>query len=152
MKHNEHEIRQIRELAQKIGVDRFLVKNIEVRSIQEAKKWLPEEESYRRYYFDGDTLIVKGAEKKYCTRPWLSSLVNWDGCIVPCCFDKNGKYTMGNVQEIDDFMEIWQNQPFMNFRKRLLEQRKNIDICRNCNQGFGSFLPGKLIRRSMKYK
>lgn len=150
MKHNEHEIPQIRELAQEIGVDRFLVKNIEVRSIIEAEKWLPEEEAYRRYFFNGDKLIVKGAEKKYCTRPWLSSLVNWDGYVVPCCFDKNGKYTMGNVQEINDFVEIWQNQPFMNFRKKLLEQRKNIDICRNCNQGFGSFLPGKLIRRNEK--
>jgi radical SAM protein with 4Fe4S-binding SPASM domain len=146
MKHNEHEIPEIRKLAEEIGVDRLLIKNIEVHNKQEANEWLPAGALYRRYHFDGQDLIVKGAEKKSCTRPWLSTLINWDGEVVPCCFDKNGQYPMGNIHNVNDVDTIWRGQSFSNFRERLLAERKSIDICRNCNQGFGSFLPQKLSR------
>ena len=147
MKHNEHEIPEIRRLAREIGVDRLLIKNIEVRSVEEAHKWLPDENVFRRYNFDGKDLVVKNSEKESCTRPWLSTLINWDGTFVPCCFDKNGHYGMGNIHK-NALDEIWKGDPFQDFRTRLLSNRRNIDICRNCNQGFGSFLPRKFWNRS----
>ncbi len=146
MKHNEHEIPEMRRLAKEIGVDRLLIKNIEVRSVAEAHEWLPADDAFRRYHFDGESFTVKNSEKESCTRPWLSTLVNWDGSIVPCCFDKNGHYRMGTINNsrID---EIWKGDDFQDFRKKLLKNRLDIDICRNCNQGFGSFLPRKRWRR-----
>jgi radical SAM protein with 4Fe4S-binding SPASM domain len=147
MKHNEHEIPALRKLAAQIGVDRLLIKNIEVRNVQEANEWLPVNKYYRRYNFDGENLLVKGAEKKSCTRPWLSTLINWDGGVVPCCFDKNGDYLMGNIHASGEAGTIWRGDSFTRFRKQLLQDRKSIDICRNCNQGLGSFLPQKLSKR-----
>ncbi len=141
MKHNEHEIPAVRRLAKELGVDRLLIKTIEVHSIKEAKEWLPENEKYRRYKFDGEKLIVKNAEKKSCPRPWLSTLINWDGGLVPCCFDKNGDYEMGNVLKVKNLEEIWFDKKFMSFRTQLNTDRKSIPMCRNCNQGFGSFIP-----------
>ncbi|RLD16931.1 radical SAM protein [candidate division KSB1 bacterium] len=141
MKHNEHEIPAVRRLAKELGVDRLLIKTIEVHSVQEAKEWLPQNEKYRRYYFDGQKLIVKNAEKKSCPRPWLSTLINWDGGLVPCCFDKNGDYEMGNILNVRNLDEIWFSEKFQKFRTQLNTNRKSIDICRNCNQGFGSFIP-----------
>ena len=148
MKHNEHEIPEIRKLAAEIGVDRLLIKNIEVHNAAEAEEWLPANKSFRRYNFDGENLIVKGAEKKSCTRPWLSTLVNWDGEVVPCCFDKNGDHPMGNIHIQGDAHTIWKGEPFTGFRKQLLDDRRKIDICRNCNQGFGSFLPQKFLKKN----
>jgi radical SAM protein with 4Fe4S-binding SPASM domain len=141
MKHNEAEIPALRKLAGELQADRILIKNIEVHSVAEAKEWLPAEEKYRRYNFDGEGLVVKNADKKYCSRPWLSTLINWDGSVVPCCFDKNGKYNMGTLQEQDSWAQLWLNDPFHQFRHRLITQRKSIDICSNCNQGLGNFLP-----------
>lgn len=141
MKHNESEISGIKKLAKEIGVDRLLIKNIEVHSLEEARQWLPINDKYRRYHFDGNNFEVKNNSKKSCPRPWLSTLINWDGTVVPCCFDKNGKYGMGNINEINEINEIWFGQKFSRFRNRLNKNRKNIDICRNCNQGFGSFIP-----------
>ena len=141
MKHNEHEIPAIRRLAKQLGVDRLLIKTIEVHSVEEAREWLPQNEKYRRYYFDGQNLVVKNSEKKSCPRPWLSTLINWDGSLVPCCFDKNGDYEMGNILKVHSFDEIWFNEKFQKFRHRLNTNRKSIDMCRNCNQGFGSFIP-----------
>jgi radical SAM protein with 4Fe4S-binding SPASM domain len=150
MKHNEKEIPEVKKLANKLGVDRLLIKNIEVRSLSEARKWLPTDNKFRRYDFDGNKYIVKGIDKKSCTRPWLSTLINWDGTFVPCCFDKNGDYQMGDINNLAEINDIWIGDSFTDFRTQLLQNRKSIDICRNCNQGFGSFLPSRLWRRRKK--
>lgn len=141
MKHNEAEIPALRKLAGELQADRILIKNIEVHSVAQAREWLPAEEKYRRYHFDGENLIVKNSDKKYCDRPWLSTLINWDGSVVPCCFDKNGKYNMGTLSPQNSFEQIWLDEPFNLFRQKLIRQRKSIDICSNCNQGLGNFLP-----------
>lgn len=141
MKHNEHEIGQVKKLVKRIGADRLLLKNIEVHSLEEAKQWLPVNDQYRRYQFDGQTYEVKNKNKKSCPRPWLSTLINWDGQLVPCCFDKNGNYSMGHIEGNSDFDQIWRGNEFTRFRERLTRDRQSIDICRNCNQGFGSFIP-----------
>ena len=146
MRHNEHELPEIHRLAGELGVDRLLIKNIEVRSTAEAKKWLPQNDAFRRYHFDGDSLQVKNSNKESCTRPWLSPLINWDGTLVPCCFDKNGHHSMGNINTAE-IGEIWQGVEFQEFREKLLRNRRDIDICRNCNQGFGSFLPKRRWHR-----
>ena len=150
MKHNEHEIPAVRKLAKELGVDRLLIKTIEVHSVEEAREWLPQNEKYRRYYFDGQKLIVKNAGKKSCPRPWLSTLINWDGGLVPCCFDKNGDYEMGNILKVRDLDEIWFSESFQKFRTQLNTDRKSIDMCRNCNQGFGSFIPQFKLGRGKK--
>jgi radical SAM protein with 4Fe4S-binding SPASM domain len=152
MKHNENEIPEVKKIADRLGVDRLLIKNIEVRSLSEAKEWLPANNKFRRYDFDGQNYTVKGLDKNACTRPWLSTLVNWDGTFVPCCFDKNGDYPMGDIHSIADINEMWTGSNFTDFRNRLLQNRKSIDICRNCNQGFGSFLPSRIWGRSKKSK
>lgn len=151
MKHNESEIEQIRKLGKEIGVDRVLIKNIEVRSYQEAISWLPDEKSFRRYELTNNDFIVKGVtNKKSCSRPWMSTLINWDGTFVPCCFDKNGEFPMGNINADQSLNDIWLGSSLKNFRTQLLADRKKIDICRNCNQGFGSFLPNRLFKRNKK--
>ncbi|MGD9897676.1 MAG: radical SAM/SPASM domain-containing protein [Calditrichaceae bacterium] len=148
MKHNEHELTAIKNLGKEIGVDRILIKNIEVRSLNEAKTWLPENEKFRRYDFSGDTFNVKNNHKKSCPRPWMSTLINWDGSVVPCCFDKNGHFNMGNINLTGRFDEIWLSGQFSEFRDLLIKDRKSIDMCRNCNQGFGSFIPEFKIKKN----
>jgi len=147
MKHNESEVEQVRQLAKDMGVDRLLIKNIEVRTYDEALTWLPKDVKYRRYDVKGNDYVVKGIDKNSCARPWMSTLVNWDGEFVPCCFDKNGKYPMGNIHELPDFENIWRGEPINDFRKKLLTDRKQIDICANCNMGLGSFMPKRFFNK-----
>jgi radical SAM protein with 4Fe4S-binding SPASM domain len=150
MKHNEHELPAVKKLAKQIGVDRLLIKNIEVHSLEEAKQWLPVNDKFRRYNFDGQTFEVKNNDKKSCPRPWLSTLINWDGSVVPCCFDKNGEYEMGNINKAQNIQSLWFGGSFSKFRGQLSRNRKSIDMCRNCNQGFGSFIPQFKNRKTEK--
>ena len=65
---------------------------------------------------------------------WHSSVITWDGRVVPCCFDKDASHYMGNISE-RSFRDIWQGESYQNFRKSLLKSRKTIDICQNCTEG-----------------
>ncbi len=145
MKHNEPQIEKMKKLAKKIGVDRLMIKNIEVRSLEEAREWLPEDNRYRRYDFSGDDYQVKNVQKTSCPRPWFSALINWDGSVVPCCFDKNGQYDMGNTNKVQEFDEIWIGDNFNKFREQLAMNRQSIEMCSNCNMGFGDFIPARKL-------
>lgn len=140
MKQNEHQLDDVKKLAKELGVDRLLIKNIEVHNVQEAKQWLPENDRFRRYNFDGETLKVKNKSRKSCSRVWLSTLVNWDGSVVPCCFDKNGDHPLGNINTAANLEAIWNGPTYNKFRKQLNLHREEIDMCTNCNQGLGSFI------------
>jgi radical SAM protein with 4Fe4S-binding SPASM domain len=41
-----------------------------------------------------------------CTYPFASVSVLWDGSVVPCCRDANGRYVLGNLNE-NSLEEIW---------------------------------------------
>ena len=134
MKHNEHEIPEIEALARELGVDRLLKKNIQVENYQEALEWLPEKEKYQRYSVTDSDIQVRKGGKGVCPRPWLSTLMNWDGGIVPCCFDKNGKHSMGHAKD-HDFEDMWVNGDYKEVRNNMLINRKSIDIGKDCNHG-----------------
>ncbi|MCG3153631.1 MAG: Coenzyme PQQ synthesis protein E [bacterium] len=138
MQHNEHELPAMAQLARELGVDRFLKKNIQVETLEEARAWLPSEERYRRYHLTESDFAVKSG-RGVCPRPWLTTMVNWDGTVVPCCFDKNGHHTTGDLRTAG-FAEVWEAGAYQQFRQRMLTQRASIDICRNCNQGIGLFV------------
>ena len=105
---------------------------------QEAIEWLPQNEKYRRYDFNEQLLRVKQG-KGICPRPWLTTLVDWDGQVVPCCFDKNGEHAMGDFRDGSEFKTIWFSKKYTGFRKTMLKNRNAIDICKNCNYGIGLF-------------
>lgn len=137
MKHNEDQIPEMERMAADLGVDRLLKKNIQVETSEEAAIWLPRKESHRRYRYDGKEFTVKRNGKGPCPRPWLTTLVNWDGGVVPCCFDKNGHYGFGKISAKTPYRTIWNNDTHIRFQKAMLNGRDSIDICKNCSQGLG---------------
>jgi len=140
MRHNEHEIPAMQELAQKLGVDRLLIKTTQVMAVEEAREWLPKEGRYRRYDLSEDDFQVKHGGEGVCPRPWLTTLVDWNGKVVACCFDKNGHHTMGDMNSPSTFSEIWRTPVYEDFRHRMLNDRQSIDICKNCSQGIRVFV------------
>lgn len=140
MKHNEHELAAMKKLAKELGVDRLLIKTAQVETLAQAREWLPNDVRFRRYHFTEENFSVKNGGKGACLLPWLTTLVNWDGSIVPCCFDKIGRHLTGDLQQAPNFAAIWESEKYNNFRQKLLTNRQAIDICRNCNQGIGLFV------------
>jgi radical SAM protein with 4Fe4S-binding SPASM domain len=138
MKHNEHEVPAFLKWAEEIGVDQANVIDPCVRTVSEGKDLLPED---RRYWFYDEEAFERGILKpkhlpnNECTWIWNSVSINWDGSVVPCCRDPNGKHVFGNVFE-KPLREIWNGRSMRDFRKKIVSDQRGIDICELCS-GYG---------------
>ncbi len=132
-KQNESEIPALKEISRKYHAT-VALKTIQVYSIESAELFLPNDERYRRYYIRNGELHTKSAMRNRCVRLWERSVITWDGVAVPCCFDKNAEYPLGNAIE-DSFAGVWRNGAYSSFRKRILENRRAVPMCTNCTEG-----------------
>jgi radical SAM protein with 4Fe4S-binding SPASM domain len=135
MKHNEHEIDQARQLARELGVNRLSLKTAQVYTPEEAQIYLPANEAYSRYRYDSSSLATKSKISNTCRHLWYSTVVNWDGAISPCCFDKDVHYGLGNALNGQTFDQIWTGQSYTDFRNAILKDRASVPICNNCSEG-----------------
>ena len=140
MRHNEHELAAMRRLRRSLGADKLLIKTVQVETTGEAEEWLPGRKQWRRYRTNDGELQTKRTGKGPCPRPWTSALVNWNGEVVPCCFDKNSRHATGAMASGKDLNQIWKSNSYGDFRNRMLHERDGIDICRNCSQGLRLYL------------
>lgn len=135
VKPNEHQIEDAKTLATNLGVDEIRFKTAQVYDYQHGNPLIPTIEKYARYKKQPDgTYRLKNKMLNECWRMWSSCVITWDGKIVPCCFDKDAKHQLGDLQT-STLKQIWQNPQYIGFRTQLLNNRSAIDICQNCTEG-----------------
>lgn len=135
VKPNEHQLDDAKKLAKEIGVDELVFKTAQIYDYKHGHELIPDNSRYSRYQKKNDgTYKIKNELANQCWKMWNSLVVTWDGKAVPCCFDKDAKYNMGNVFQ-ESLSKIWKNKAYHSFRSSLLKGRKNIDICTNCSEG-----------------
>jgi len=130
---NENQIPQVKELAKKLKVG-LLLKSMQINNKKDAEAWLPLNERFRRYRMNEGEYVIKSSLPSRCARLWFNPVITWDGKVLPCCFDKNGEFVMGDLNE-DTFRDIWHGPKYRIFRKSFLSGRHMIEICRNCTSG-----------------
>jgi radical SAM protein with 4Fe4S-binding SPASM domain len=132
---NEHQIDEVRTLAKEIGVDEVAYKTAQIYDYEDGSDLIPTIDRYARYEkSEGGGYRIKNALLDHCWKMWHSCVITWDGVVVPCCFDKDGEYKMGDVKE-QTFSELWFGQVYTGFRKQLIEDRSEIEMCKNCTEG-----------------
>lgn len=135
MKHNEHQIDEIRKFARKAEVDKLTLKSVQVYNLSADNPLLPTIGKFSRYDRQTEgTLRIKSRLANRCHRMWSSAVITWDGKVLPCCFDKDGNHVMGDLNA-SSFTEIWNSRNYVRFRKQLFSDRKSIHICCNCTEG-----------------
>jgi radical SAM protein with 4Fe4S-binding SPASM domain len=130
---NEHQIPQVRQLAKSVSVSLSL-KSMQITDREDMSAWLPSDRRFRRYKAKGEGYDIKSSLPDRCARLWFNPVVTWDGKVVPCCFDKDAEYVLGDLN-IDSFREIWNGPKYRIFRKSILTGRNMIEMCRNCTSG-----------------
>ena len=136
VKPNEHQVEDIKQLAKESGVDEVRFKTAQIYDYEkDPNNLVPTLNKYSRYRKNrnGET-VIKNSLSNHCWRLWHATVISWDGLVVPCCFDKDAQHTLGDLKG-KSFREIWHNEKYINFRKQVLQSRKNIDICANCSEG-----------------
>lgn len=136
VKPNEHQIEDVKRLANEVGVDEVRFKTAQVYDYtNDPNNLIPTIQKYSRYRKNqqGD-MEFKNALHNHCWRLWHATVISWDGLVVPCCFDKDAQHTLGDLKG-KSFKEVWHNDKYKRFREQVLLGRKNIDICANCSEG-----------------
>ena len=133
---NEHQIEDIKKLAKETGVDEVRFKTAQVYDYEnDPNQLIPKNEKYSRYKKNENGVVeVKNSLQNHCWRLWHATVISWDGLVVPCCFDKDAQHELGDLKG-KPFKEIWHNDKYVNFRRSILQSRRNIDICANCSEG-----------------
>lgn len=138
MRQNAHQRGDMIELGRKLGADRLSFKTLQVTDYQGSEDYLPDDPAITRY--TGKTEEGKYVTRKrkffpdHCLRLWYSLVVNCDGRVSPCCFDKDGDYALGNLIE-EPFYTIWRGDAHQKFRQHLLIDRYDLDMCNDCTEG-----------------
>ncbi len=135
VKPNEHQVEDVKKLAVEIGVDDVWFKTAQVYDYEnDPNQLIPTNDKYSRYSKKNNKVEVKNTLENHCWRLWHAPVITWDGLVVPCCFDKDAQHQLGDLKG-KPFKEIWQNNEYKSFRKKIMQSRKNIDICANCSEG-----------------
>lgn len=132
---NEHQIPQVRQLAKQVGVDQLVLKTAQIYDFEKGSPLIPEQQRYSRYKQGADgRWSVKNALDDHCWKMWHSCVITWDGKVVPCCFDKDAHFVLGDLKT-NSFADIWWGEAYQRFRAQLLSSRSDIEMCRNCTEG-----------------
>jgi radical SAM protein with 4Fe4S-binding SPASM domain len=134
-RHNEHQINEIKILAKKWAADDVVLKSIQVENREEAEHLLPQNQRFSRYKKDkeGNYFIDKNYPVN-CARIRSIAVFTHEGEMLPCCYDKNGEFAMGNINE-QPMENLWKNERFSRFRKWVWRSKEMPAICRNCPEG-----------------
>ncbi len=136
LRSNEGEWKMMRRVYRKIGADRLVFKTAQFYDYASGHPLMPTQPQYNRY--------VQGADGAYhpknrlhtprltpCHRLWTGCVVDVEGNVRPCCFDKNGEYIWGNLLK-QDLKTIWHGEEANRFRNQVLHHRHTLSICHNC--------------------
>jgi radical SAM protein with 4Fe4S-binding SPASM domain len=130
---NESQIHKVRKLAEDLDVN-LRLKSMQFLHKENISSWLPAKSQFRRYRSAEGEWVPRNSLPDRCARLWFNPVVTWDGNVLPCCFDKDGDYIMGNLNN-ESFRDIWDGPRYRTFRKSILSGRSTIDICTNCTSG-----------------
>lgn len=130
---NENQIPKIRQLAKSVHASIGL-KSMQILDKEDIGLWQPSARRFRRYEIKEGEYVLKSSLPDRCSRLWFNPVITWDGKVVPCCFDKNAEYVMGDLNN-DSFRDIWDGPKYRMFRKSILSGRYMIEMCRNCTSG-----------------
>lgn len=132
--HNEDQIEEIKKLGEEIGVDEVRIKSAQLYEPETKKDWIPKDKKYSRY----NEKVLQNENNQdlpnQCWRLQHSTVITWDGKVLPCCYDKDADYQMGTL-ESQSFDQVWNGQNYDLFRKSIKKNRSQNDICRNCGEG-----------------
>jgi radical SAM protein with 4Fe4S-binding SPASM domain len=103
-------------------------KNIDRLKIKSYITWDGKDEGINNLQTD----IVNVYSQIVCDKPWTSVSVLWDGRVVPCCFDYDGLYVLGDLK-IQTLNEIWNGEKMQYLRSCHKHREQNkILLCEKC--------------------
>lgn len=144
---NEHEIGRARELAAEIGVDRlvfgtpfldegrFPIPDAEREAMKSWASTLPEFDRYRASHPEYEDPRKPMEKRTRCDWHYLSTAINPDGGVAPCCAVFEQRNDFGSLEEgTGSYMDVVNNDRFRAIRDRFAGRRDEPTglVCEQC--------------------
>lgn len=131
--HNENEIPNLKKIKSQYKIDKISLKTAQIYENSQISI-LPKNEKFSRYIILGNSFQLKSKLPNYCRRVIFGSVITWEGKLVPCCFDKDAEFVMGDIKQ-QNLNQIRHSDKYRQFIKTVFSQREKIEMCRNCTEG-----------------
>lgn len=143
MRHNEHEVSQLEDLARSLGADALTLKTLNpcaqdpYAADDEARKqeaFLPRDRRYWR--FRGESLQTRVRRRRNpCKHPWDHPSIHWNGIVCSCTYDPKERYPLGDLRD-KTFRQIWSDGPYRRLRSEFRADWNRVPLCRECSYAY----------------
>ena len=143
LRSNEHEWGWIKKNYKKLGATHLVFKTAQLYNFEHGHPLMPTNERYSRYRKTVDGSYVHKnhsplALSPYrliashpCLRLWSGCVITTSGDVLPCCYDKDHRHTLGDITT-HSLSEIFHSSKANTLRKHIL--KGNLpEMCKNCN-------------------
>ena len=132
LRSNEHEWNAMKRQYKVMGADSLTLKTAQLYDYQNGHPLMPSNTRYSRYQLGKDGLYhPKHQPKHSCRRLWTGCVITVSGEVLPCCYDKAGQYSFGNIFTTS-LSDIYHSEKANRFRRMILQKRSKPSICYNC--------------------
>jgi radical SAM protein with 4Fe4S-binding SPASM domain len=139
-RYNQYQLHELKKFFKNLGADHVSFKSMQISNLKKENTLIPTKGKFSRYRSTEDgNYIIKSRLPDRCWRIWSSAVITYNGMVIPCCFDKDASRVFGNAYK-NSIKDIWKNGKYNEFRKSVLNSRKNVDICCNCTEGLKRIL------------
>ncbi|MCQ2342900.1 MAG: radical SAM protein [Paludibacteraceae bacterium] len=151
LRSNESEWDTFRKQYRQLGADSLTLKTAQIYDYEHGNPLMPSDNRYSRYapMPDGTYLPKNRLPHWYnrllphqpCHRLLTGCVITVNGDVLPCCFDKSHRHTMGNIfaspaqeKAATSLYAIWHSDAFRTFRHQVRMSRSHFTMCDNCTE------------------
>lgn len=139
---NEHEWSWIKKHYKKLGATHLVFKTAQLYDFEHGHPLMPTNERYSRYKKIANGTYV---HKKHlsplrlfalqpCFRLWSGCVITTTGDVLPCCYDKDHHYSLGNITTLS-LADIFHSKRANALRHRVLHATSPLpEMCKNCDR------------------
>ena len=136
---NEHEWSWIKKHYKKLGATHLVFKTAQLYDFEHGHPLMPTNPHYSRYKKVRDGLYKlrrSWLRRNYtinpCFRLWSGCVITTMSEVLPCCYDKEHNYPLGNLMN-QSLLEIFHSQKADMLRTRILKRKNHLpEMCKNC--------------------
>ena len=128
---NEHEWDEMQRRYRELGADRLVFKTAQLYDYADGHPLMPTDLRYSRYVPGKDGKYHRRTLRPGCYRTWSGCVITTAGEVLPCCYDKQGAHSYGNIMQTS-LRSLFQSESAQRFRRQAL--RHLPAICHNCWQ------------------
>lgn len=132
MKHNEHQLPDVRRFAVENGFDFLSLGALTIRNMDESphRERIPGQAEFRAYDYARGHRVKRS--DFVCQQAFLFATVLADGTVVACDDDFNARHAYGRIGDDGSFTDIWFGRRAAAVRDDVRSGRRSFSFCRNC--------------------